>query len=117
MLFKLNNNRAHRVTHCGVLEFVADEGRVYLPYWVIMGAFLQTTAEQPFSGTTRVSQYQKGKTSLDFTEARDNEWQWHQLGHMQVCTSLRTDYHASTPLLVFYRPGALSDARPTVSKH
>jgi len=39
MLFKLNNNRAHRVTHCGVLEFVADEGRVYLPYWVIMGAF------------------------------------------------------------------------------
>jgi len=38
----------------------------------------------PLSGTTRVSQYQKGKTNLDFTEARDNEWQWHQLGHMQV---------------------------------
>jgi len=36
MLFKLTNNRANRVTHCGVLEFVADEGRVYLPYWVIM---------------------------------------------------------------------------------
>jgi len=32
-----------------------------------------------------VSWYQKGKTNLDFTEARDNEWQWHQLGHMQVC--------------------------------
>jgi len=29
-----------------------------------------------------VSQYQKGKTNLDFTEARDYEWQWHQLGHM-----------------------------------
>jgi len=28
----------------------------------------------------RVSQYQKGKTNLDFTEARDSEWQWHQLG-------------------------------------
>jgi len=28
-----------------------------------------------------VSQYQKGKTSLDFTEARDSGWQWHQLGH------------------------------------
>jgi len=27
-----------------------------------------------------VSQYQKGKTNLDFTEARDSEWQWHQLG-------------------------------------
>jgi len=30
-----------------------------------------------------VSRYQKGKTSLDFTEARDSEWQWHQLGHMK----------------------------------
>ena len=52
----------------------------------------------PFSGTTQVSQYQKGKTYLDFTEARDSEWQWHQLGRMQVCTSLQTDNHASTPL-------------------
>jgi len=55
----------------------------------------------PFSGTTQVSQYQKGKTNLDFTEARDSEWQWHQLDHMQVCTSLQTDNHASTPLLSF----------------
>jgi len=44
-----------------------------------------------------VSRYQKGKTNLDFTEARDSEWQWDQLGHMQVCTSLQTDNHASTP--------------------
>jgi len=29
----------------------------------------------PFSGTTRVSWYQKGKTYLDFTEARDSGWQ------------------------------------------
>jgi len=35
-----------------------------------------------------VSQYQKGKTNLDFTEARDSEWQWQRLGHMQVSTSL-----------------------------
>jgi len=49
-----------------------------------------------------VSQYQKGKTSLDFTEARDNEWQCRQLGHMQVCTSLQTDNHASTPPLSFF---------------
>jgi len=48
-----------------------------------------------------VSQYQKGKTNLDFTEARDNEWQWHQLGHMQVYTSLQTDNHTSTPPLKF----------------
>ena len=55
-----------------------------------------------FSGTTRVGRYQKGKTSLDFTEARDSEWQWHQLGHMQVCISLQTDNHASTPPLCFF---------------
>ena len=29
----------------------------------------------PLSGTTRLSRYQKGKTDLDFTEARDSEWQ------------------------------------------
>jgi len=50
--------------------------------------------------------YQKGKTNLDFTKATDSEWQWHQLGHMQVCTSLQTDNHASTPPLSFYRPDA-----------
>jgi len=50
----------------------------------------------PLSGTTRVSRYQKGKTNLDFAEARDSEWQWHPLGRMQVCTSLQTDNHAST---------------------
>jgi len=48
-----------------------------------------------------VSRYQKGKTNPDFTEARDSEWQWHQLGNMQVCTSLQTDNHARTPQLFF----------------
>jgi len=63
------------------------------------------TFNGPFSRTTRVSRYQKGKTNLDFTEARDSEWQWHQLGHMQTCTSLQTDNHASNPPLkdVFHR--------------
>jgi len=36
-----------------------------------------------------------GTRNLDFTEARDSEWQWHQLVHMQTCTSLQTDNHAS----------------------
>ena len=76
---------------------------------------------QPFNGlfsrTTWVSRYPKGKTNLDFTGARDSEWQWHQLGHMQACTSLQTDNHANTPPLVFYRPDALPAAQPTASKH
>ena len=68
----------------------------------------------PFSGTTQVSRYQKGKTNLDFNEARDSEWQWHQLGHMQVCTSLQTDDHTSTPPLSFLQAGCPS-CHPTNS--
>jgi len=68
----------------------------------------------PFSETTQVSWYQKGKTNLDFTEARDSDWQWHQLGHMQVCISLQTDNHASS---FFYRPDAIPAAQSTASKH
>jgi len=49
-----------------------------------------------------MSRYQKGKTNQDFAEARDSEWQWYQLGRMQVCTSLQTDNHASTPPLSFF---------------
>jgi len=61
----------------------------------------------PFSGTTRAGRYQKGETNLDFTEARDSEWQWHLLGHMQVCTSLQTDNHTSTPPLLFFFTGRM----------
>ena len=60
------------------------------------------TFNGPLSGTTRVSRYQKG------------EWQWNQLGRMQVCTSLQTDNHASTPLLSFLQTGCPS-CRPTNS--
>jgi len=68
----------------------------------------------PLSRTTRLSCYQKGKTNLDFTEARDSEWQWHQLGHIQVCTSLQTDDHASTPPLSFLQ-AVCPSCRPTNS--
>ena len=44
----------------------------------------------------------------------DSEWQWHQLGHMQVCTSLQTDNHARTPPLSFLQTGCPS-CRPTNS--
>jgi len=64
----------------------------------------------PFSGTTWVGQYEKGKTNLDCTEARDSEWQWHQLGHMQVCTSLQTEPHHSS----FLQAGC-SSCHPTNS--
>ena len=72
------------------------------------------TFNGPFSGTTRVNRYQNGKTNLDFTEARDSEWQWHQLGYMQVCISLQTDNHSSTPPLSFFTAGCPS-CHPTNS--
>jgi len=68
----------------------------------------------PLNGTTGLGRYQKGKTNLNFTAARDSEWQWHQLGHMQVCTSLKTDNHASTSPLSFLQAGCPS-WRPTNS--
>ena len=80
--------------------------------------WLSHTHTHPFNGplsrTTWVGRYQKGKTNLDFTEARDSEWQWHQLGNMQVCISLQADNHASTPPLSFLLAGCPS-CRPTNS--
>ena len=51
-----------------------------------------------------MSRYQKCTTNQDFTEAGDSEWQWHQLGRMQVCTS--------TPPLSFLQAGC-PFCRPT----
>ena len=65
----------------------------------------------PLSGTTRVSQYQKGRTNMKQETVSGS-------GHMQVCISLQTDNHASTPpLSFFYRTDALPAAQPTASKH
>jgi len=55
-----------------------------------------------------VGPYQKGKTNLDFTEARDSDWQWRHL----ACTLLQTDNHASTSPLSFSQAGFPS-CRPT----
>ncbi|KAJ1968227.1 ubiquitin fusion degradation protein [Dispira parvispora] len=42
MIFTLENESQQRSTHAGVLEFTAEEGRVYLPYWM-----MQTLAVEP----------------------------------------------------------------------
>ena len=48
----------------------------------------------PLSGTTRVSRYQKGKTNLDFIEARDSEWQWQS---WVICKSALCSRQIATP--------------------
>ena len=57
-----------------------------------------------------MSQYQKGKTNLDFTEARDS---W------AICKSAPRSRQITMPAphhSVFYRPDALLAAQPTVSE-
>lgn len=44
MLFELTNEAQNLKTHSGVLEFVAEEGRVYIPQWM-----METLALQPGS--------------------------------------------------------------------
>lgn len=34
MLFELHNGAKERMSHAGVLEFIAEEGKIYLPFWV-----------------------------------------------------------------------------------
>jgi len=70
----------------------------------------------PLSGTTQVNRYQKCKTNLEFTEARDSGWQWHQLGH-NAGLHLAPDRQPHPTTHVFYRPDALPAAQPTASKH
>ena len=41
MLFQLRNEQLKRNTHCGVLEFSAEEGRIYMPHWMMENLLLQ----------------------------------------------------------------------------
>ncbi|XP_071691341.1 uncharacterized protein [Rutidosis leptorrhynchoides] len=41
MLFELRNVATERVSHCGVLEFIAEEGMIYMPYWMMENLLLQ----------------------------------------------------------------------------
>ena len=57
------------------------------------------------------------EASLDFTEARDSEWQWHQWA---ICKSAPCSRQIAMPAphhSVYYRPDALPATQPTVSKH
>ena len=74
-----------------------------------------------FSRTTWVSRYQKGKTSLDLNEARDNGVLGCSGISWTICKQsaprCRQDNHINTSSLNFYRPDALPDVQPIASKH
>jgi len=70
----------------------------------------------PFSGTTRVSRYQKGKPIwilLKQETASSSDINWVII--MQVCTSLQTDNHASTHHSRFFTGRICPSCRPTNS--
>jgi len=70
-----------------------------------------TSISQPSGLCPRLPGWAGTRTNLDFTEARDSEWQWHQQGHMQIWTK-PAPHHS-----VFYRPDDPPAAKPTASKH
>jgi len=78
----------------------------------------KTTTVQPFYGPQdfvwdypgQPAPERQNQNQAGFPGARDSEWQWDQLGHMEICISLQTDNHGSTPPLSFYRMDALPAA-------
>jgi len=76
-----------------------------------------------FSGTAWLSWYQKGRTSLNLSDTRDDGvlgWQRHQLGHNLCKRSAPHSRQITTPTprhSIFYRRDAVPDAQPAVSKH
>lgn len=75
MLFKLKNKKTNRITHCGVLEFVADEGKVYLPYWMMHNLLLDEgellNVESVWLPVATFSRFQpQSKDFLDITNPK-----------------------------------------------
>lgn len=42
MLFELINGQVSKSTHAGVLEFVAEEGKIHLPFWMMQTLLIET---------------------------------------------------------------------------
>eukprot|EP00092_Neocalanus_flemingeri_P107391 GFUD01137836.1.p1 GENE.GFUD01137836.1~~GFUD01137836.1.p1 ORF type:complete len:305 (+),score=106.50 GFUD01137836.1:53-967(+) len=75
MLFKLSNKKNKRTIHCGVLEFVADEGKIYIPYWMMQNLMLEEGGlVQVESATLPVATFSKfqplSKDFLDLTNPK-----------------------------------------------
>ena len=72
------------------------------------------TFNGPFPGLPRWAGTRKVKPIWILLK-QESEWRWYQLGHMQVCTLLQTDNHASTPPLRVFLQAGCPSCRPTNS--
>jgi len=91
----------HSTGHCFHLPDPADLQSI--DHFHVTHTHTHTPFNGPFSRTTWVSRYQKSKTNLDFTKARDSEWQWHP--------DRQTHQHPTTQFL----QAGCSSCRPTKS--
>ena len=76
---------------------------------------IQTSILRPDGLCVGFPRWAGTRTNLDVTE-----WQWHQLGHMQICTLHPCPRQITTPAShhsVFYRLDARPAIQPTASKH
>ena len=64
------------------------------------------------AGTRKVKPGRQNQSG--FTGATDSEWQWHEMGYMQIYSSPQTDNHATIPSLSFLQTRCPS-CRPTNS--
>ena len=106
----------HKTLHQSVEQACLQKGSVFNVKSVKIPYTCTHPLNGPFSGTTRVSQCQKGKTNLNFTGARvsGSGISW------AICKSAPRSKQITTPAphhSVFYRPDALPAAQPTASKH
>ena len=44
MLFRLTSGTDNKTTHCGVLEFTAEEGTCYIPFWMMQNLLIEEGA-------------------------------------------------------------------------
>jgi len=52
MVFEISNPRFPKVSHCGVMEFCAEEGTCYLPYWMMQNLLLSEGDMIEFKSTS-----------------------------------------------------------------
>jgi len=120
--YSLSHRRVHcesKVRKCqtfhGVMCLWSYNLMAYTNLFIIIIFFYTPGSKDPHTHTRLTALY-LGLPMWAGTRKVKPIWILHQLGHMQVCTSLQTDNHASTPpVRFFYRPDAPPAAQPTAS--
>jgi len=114
----LRSTRWDRHTNKGTLYHYTDP----VAYYARMSTTHTTTLLHLFNGlfsrTTRVSQYHKGKTSLDSNEARD-DWAWDAVASAGPCAPRSRQTTTPTPHHSFFAGHMLflSDVQLIMSEH